>query len=195
MGANPLDVHREAEHLSCLPCATSSNRMSHKNRAGTDKPVLLIDIDGVISLFGFESDRRPPGDFHTVDGIAHYLSATAGEHLRRLAEHFELVWCSGWEEKANAYLPRALSLAGPLPHLTFAGAPAASDRHWKLDAIERYAGPDRPLAWIDDDHAGCQAWADRRAGPTLLVTALPATGITDELVDRLIAWAETVRSA
>ena len=75
--------------------------------------MLLVDVDGVISLFGFTPDERPVGAFLTVDGVLHYLSGDAGEHLRRLSAHYELVWCTGWEERANEYLPRALGLPGP----------------------------------------------------------------------------------
>jgi hypothetical protein len=154
-----------------------------------DKPLLLIDIDGVISLFGFDAGRKPAGRFEVVDGIAHFLSATAGEHLRKLAATFELAWCSGWEDKANDYLPTALGLPGPLPHLTFAGAPNGSGRHWKLDAIDVYAGPERPLAWVDDDHdERCQEWAERRPGATLLIATEPAVGLTADHVQALLAW-------
>lgn len=153
--------------------------------------MLLVDVDGVISLFGFHLDERPAGSFLAVDGIPHYVSAAAGEHLRRLADRFELVWCTGWEERANEYLPRALGLPGPLPHLAFSGAPGWGERHWKLDAIDAYAGPDRPLAWIDDDHAGCERWAAERPGPTLLLTASPPTGITAEHVGELLRWARS----
>src|SRR2546421_11315357 len=86
------------------------------------RPLLLIDVDGVISLFGFDPERRPEGRFEVVDGIAHFLSATAGDHLRRLWEVFEPAWCTGWGEKANEYLPGPLGLSGPVPPLGFAGA-------------------------------------------------------------------------
>jgi hypothetical protein len=152
-------------------------------------PLLLVDVDGVISLYGFELDRRPPGRFQNVEGIAHYLSAAAGGHLQRLHRHFELVWCTGWQERANEHLVPALGLPARLPHLIFTAPPGSADRHWKLDAIERHAGPRRPLAWIDDDHAGCEEWARRRPGRTLLTTTAPALGITDEHVERLVAWA------
>jgi hypothetical protein len=62
------------------------------------KPLLLIDVDGVISLFAFDLARPPDGRYLMVDGIVHLLSATAGGHLRRLADAFELAWCTGWEE-------------------------------------------------------------------------------------------------
>ena len=76
------------------------------------RPLLLVDVDGVISLFGWDPARPPAGRFEIVDGIAHYLSAVAGEHLRALADEYELAWCTGWEEKANEYLPFALGLPG-----------------------------------------------------------------------------------
>lgn len=155
----------------------------------TEPPALLVDVDGVISLFGFGPQDRPPGRFVNVEGIGHYLSAAAGAHLRELAKHFELIWCTGWQERANEHLVAELGLAGELPHLVFSGPPGAGDRHWKLDAIEREAGDQRALAWIDDDHAGCEQWARRRAGPTLLVTTSPASGITAAHVRRLVAWA------
>jgi hypothetical protein len=157
--------------------------------ANSHVPVLLVDVDGVISLYGFHMDKRPAGAFLTVDGIPHYLSSAAGEHLRTLADRFELVWCTGWEERANEYLVHALELPAPLHHLSFDGSPGADARHWKLDAIEAHVDPDRPVAWIDDDHAGCGAWAAERPGPTLLVTTRPHDGITAAHVEELLAWA------
>src|SRR5207237_493639 len=55
------------------------------------------------------------GSFHTIDGIPHFLSSTAAAHLLRLAHSFELVWASGWEEKASEYLPHLLGLPAALP--------------------------------------------------------------------------------
>jgi hypothetical protein len=155
-----------------------------------DRPLLLIDVDGVISLFGFDPARPPAGRFEFVDGIAHFLSASAGEHLRTLSSDFELVWCTGWEEKANEYLPLALGLPAELPHLTFDGTVAPGSAHWKLAAIEAYGGPHRPLAWVDDAlDERCTAWAAARQGPTLLLTTAPAVGLTEYHVAELVAWA------
>jgi hypothetical protein len=152
--------------------------------------LLLVDIDGVISLFGFDPAAPPPGRWLMVDGIAHLLSATAGEDLRRLAGVYDLAWCSGWEEKAEEYLPLALELAPGTPHLKFAGSPGRTRAHWKLEAIDAYAGRERPLAWIDDAlDDGCRRWAHERPGPTLLVATDPAVGLTGANVDRLLAWA------
>ena len=161
-----------------------------------DRPLLLIDIDGVISLFGFDAAHRPPGRFILVDGIPHFLSAGAADLLGGLHELFELIWCSGWEEKADEYLPFALGLPAGLAHLTFAPPADVGARHWKLASIDRYAGPERPLAWIDDDFDdSCHAWALARPGPTELVATDPAVGLTVEHTERLGAWARRLTSA
>ncbi len=154
------------------------------------RPLLLVDIDGVISLFGFDPSHPPPGRFLSVDGIPHLLSEVAARHLIGLADAFELVWCSGWEEKADEYLPFALGLPSGLPHLSFDGAAAGDARHWKLAAIDRYAGPHRPLAWIDDAHdESCRAWSAARSAATLLLATDPATGLTDRHAGELARWA------
>ena len=174
-----MSINKSEDHLQ-----------PRRPRNGAERPLLLIDVDGVISLFGFDHAAPPSGHWQMVDGIAHFLSATAGRELLRLSNAFELVWCTGWEEKANEYLPRALGLERHLPHLSFADATPVTDGHWKLAAIDRYAGSDRSLAWIDDAHEErCRAWARQRPGPTLLITTEPATGLTASHVSRLLDWA------
>jgi hypothetical protein len=161
-----------------------------------NRPLLLIDVDGVISLFGFDPARPPAGRFETVDGIAHFLSKTAGDHLRRLCDVFEPAWCTGWEEKADEYLPHALGLPSSFPHLIFDNDPDPQSGHWKLAAIDRYAGPDRALAWIDDAHDDrCDDWARARRAPTLLISTDPAVGLTEDQVLRLLEWARVAARA
>jgi hypothetical protein len=160
------------------------------------RPILLLDVDGVISLFGFDHRRPPAGHYALVDGTMHFLSATAAALIDELARGFELVWCTGWEERADEHLPAQLGLPRGLAHLTFATAvTTAVPRHWKLDAIDAFAGPGRPLAWIDDAHDdSCREWAADRAGPTLLIVTEPAIGITPAHVRGLGDWAASLTS-
>ncbi len=153
--------------------------------------MLFVDVDGVISLFDFPPGGDFPGAAHSVDGILHCIATDCGERLRRLDEHFELVWATGWEEKANEYLPLILELPfKELPSLTFDGRAVFGSAHWKLGAIDEYAGG-RPAAWIDDNlDERCRAWAADRNAPTLLVQTEPSTGMSDEHVEQLLQWAK-----
>jgi hypothetical protein len=196
------------------------------------KPLLLVDVDGVISLFGSPAPWtvdgiggdasgipgepipgeqpipgepipgeqpapgiQPDGSLHTIEGIPHFLSRTAAAHLHELSAQFDLVWASGWEERADEHLPHLLGLPAGLPHLRFepqAGQIRSSNAHWKLDAIDAYARA-RPMAWIDDTfNVACHEWAAARTAgtaPTLLVQTDPARGLTSTETRQLLAWA------
>ena len=156
----------------------------------TSKPLLAVDIDGVISLFGFE-ERPELTQIQLVDGIPHCISLPTGDRLLRLSERFELVWASGWEDKANFYLPQLLGLP-ELPHISFDVAARSGGAHWKLAAVETYAG-ERPTAWIDDNFdPSCYEWAERRPAPTVLVPTEPHLGLEEGHVEALNAWAHSL---
>ncbi len=160
-------------------------------------PVLLVDIDGVLSVWGASRSEPVDGFWTLVDGIPHFLAAGPAARLRELREGFELVWCSGWEERANEHLPSLLGI-GPLPHVRFDGRGPDSARagHWKLAAIDDHVGPDAAVAWVDDAlNAACHAWARARSGPTLLVETDPAVGLTPAQAGELAGWAAGLRGA
>lgn len=164
-------------------------KAQHKRDSG---PILFVDVDGVISLFGFNPSGHPPGTFHSIDGIIHLIGSEAASRLARLASRFELVWATGWEEKANEYLIHILEMPAQLPVLSFDGRAVFGSSHWKLDAIDEYARG-RPAAWIDDNiDEQCRNWAGTRRFPTLLVETESALGIIDEHVEALLRWADEV---
>jgi hypothetical protein len=158
----------------------------------SSRPLLMVDIDGVISLFGAPAPTgrgSREGSFHSIEGMPHFLSATAAAHLLALSRRFELVWASGWEERANEHLPHLLGLPKGMPFLSFERSVGRSNAHWKLDAIGRYAAG-RPLAWVDDAfNAACHEWALERPSPTLLVQTDPEVGLTEREALRLEGWA------
>lgn len=167
------------------------------------KPLLFVDVDGVISTWGFSA---PPagmligaaagqpsgatGTFHTVDGILHHIGAEMDRRLAELAPHFEMIWATGWGERANEHLVFLLGMPGELEVVDFEVEPSKDGSgHWKLKALTARAGS-LPAAWIDDGlNEACQEWAGAREAPTLLVPTDPAIGLTDEHVEQLITWA------
>jgi hypothetical protein len=154
-----------------------------------ERPILALDVDGVISLFGFEGPpAQAPGRFHLINGIAHCISDGVGARIARLAGRYEIVWATGWEDRANERLPQILGLDGDLPYLTFDGKARFGSAHWKVGPIDTFAG-DRPLAWIDDClDESCHSWAASRSAPTLLVPTEPFSGLTEELAESLERW-------
>ena len=160
---------------------------------GSGRPVLAVDVDGVVSLFGFDDSLdQSPGRFHLIDGVAHCIPDEVGDRLRRLSEHYDLVWATGWEDRANDTLITILGLPGELPFLTFGPDARFGTSHWKLGPIGEYAGT-RPLAWIDDClDESCHAWAQERTAPTLLVPVDSDRGLEEAQVDALVDWARSV---
>ncbi len=197
----PVGVGEDPSRRACGENAGTSDPGPEGRIEAASRPLLMVDIDGVISLFGSSigslapaaGTPPPEGSFHSIEGIPHFLSSKAAAHLQALASDFELVWASGWEERANEHLPHLLGTPPQMPWLSFSrdvGGRAPHTRaHWKLEAIDTYAGT-RALAWVDDalDQA-CRDWAGDRAAPTLLVQTDPALGLTGEQARLLASWA------
>ena len=117
------------------------------------KPLLLIDIDGVLRPTLFAPKRGY--EIYYLKGRKVYLSEQVGAEVLGLANDFELVWATGWENDANELIAPLLRLPA-LPVIHFDSAPD------KLAGISTFAG-ERPLVWWDDwVEDGEAEWARQR---------------------------------
>ncbi len=165
----------------------------------------MVDIDGVISLFGGGGGAREgdvDGRFHSIEGIPHFLSAIAAAHLLDLAEHFELVWASGWEDRAEDHLPYLLGVPQGLPFLRFDRADHASSGGARArthtgsstpSSATRASGRWRGSTTRWTRTAGRGLGAARR--PPCSSRPIPRRGLTDTEVAQLTAWALELRAA
>ena len=159
--------------------------------AVTDRPVLFLDVDGVIAL-ATRPDGEDGGKFFMTDMGMIYVKDAVPGLLSSLARSFDLVWATGWEHHANRELAGVLGLEGELPVLSFGGKARRGTAHWKIEEVERYAGSGA-MAWLDDSlDERHDAWAKTRSAPTLLVRADDRVGITADLVAQLLGWAASL---
>ena len=154
-----------------------------------------IDVDGVISLFGFDEPpagvARPASSWSTAWSTASRCRRASA--CKPLGEHYDMVWATGWEEKANYYLPNVLGLP-ELPYLTFDGAARFGSAHWKLGASGRVLRG--PRHWRGSTTASTRAVTSGRGSgeePTLLVPTESDLRPRGGPTEALIAWAAQPR--
>lgn len=157
-----------------------------------DRPLLLVDVDGVLNPFPHgPADPTPEGfDPYVLDGYHVWLSPTHGDWLRELATVFELVWGTTWEDRANVLIAPILGLPTlPVVHFDRSGGGWVE----KLPDVRVFLDHDRAAAWIDDMHGPAEfAWADARPAPTLLIHTDGRVGMTRPDVDRLLHFGRTL---
>lgn len=151
------------------------------------RPLLLLDVDGVLNPFA--AAACPPGytehELFPGEDLVR-VSAEHGRWLRELAAVFELTWATAWGAEANRLLAPLLGLPD-LPVISF--PPAPFHPGYKLHPIITYA-EGRPLIWIDDELTlEAHVWAAGRSLPVLLIGIDPAEGLTRAIVDRALRWA------
>lgn len=149
-----------------------------------DRPLLLLDVDGVLCPLGRD---RPGLVTARVGGeIVRYEQETPAR-LRRLGDAFRLVWATSWEAAANDELGPVLGLPF-LPFLRFDDE-VDLGTSYKLPAIQRYVG-ERPFAYVDDDIGhDTLDWAEARSQPSLILTIPADRGLQQDDVDALLAFA------
>lgn len=147
------------------------------------KPILLLDVDGVLNAFG---EDKPALEEVWMHG-PYVISQPEGTRLRvaELSEVFDIVWTTAWEEQAPEEWPAHLGgLGADWPYIAWRW-PYDVRGTWKLPDVVAWAeshAKGRPLAWLDDDlWNDARAWAATRnelRAPTLLVTTIPHLGMT-----------------
>lgn len=147
----------------------------------SDKPLLLLDIDGVLAPFlpAEETDKIWEADDAARTQYKHkavrinmvheiFVRHDLPEIMRELMSHFELMWGTAWGgEQANRYMLHHLGLESPLEAIEyrssipgrvtqrlsgFSWEGGEMPTFWKMPWIELFAEESgRPFVFIDDE--------------------------------------------
>jgi len=159
------------------------------------RPLVLLDVDGVLNLGLFMSSRKRSrlrrsegwysgraGDPHDQFASRIVLNRNWGPMLASLADlGAELAWATAWQEAANWHISPLLGLS---PELRWAPAVHTRKAYTVIPWTEG-----RPWAWledIEDELAVASALSGKR--PHLPVLVDRATGLTQEHVGRVAEW-------
>ena len=172
----------------------------------TDRPLVVLDVDGPFNPYAAKRTRRPPG-YETYRlapqgwterrPLRVWLHPRHGDLLGALADRTgaELVWCTTWQDEANTLIAPRVGLP-ELPVIRW----SVADPRWKYAAVLAYAG-ERTVAWFDDDFDAFPDARDwflderaRRGARTDLHHVSPRTGLTFADVVRVANWLGSVAS-
>lgn len=171
-----------------------------------DKPLLLLDVDGVLNAF----PTRPGAQYsrHLIDGYQIHFHAELPAMVSALEEVFEIVWFTLWNHRATPGIGPHVGL-DQATHLTTswergweaaltAGYTSTGIRqlmYAKTPLLPELVDAQRPWVWIDDAHSVWDQEYLERAGmdPTRfrLVRTDPEVGLMWDDVEEAIAFART----
>jgi hypothetical protein len=159
----------------------------------------LLDVDGVINAFGlWPSEALELEQSFEAQGYRIRVPAGTSERLARLAECFEMVWATSWENDAHPAFAERLGLGSALwPVISFGGR-LGETMTWKLSAVRAFVG-ELPCVWIDDDlFDDAFRWAAERSEsgqPTLLLRTEAHLGLTEQQTTAALEFVARLSSA
>ncbi len=177
------------------------------------RPLLLLDVDGVINIFNGSQNPRLYVE-HRVMGYRIKIRRGLSDWLSELVDHFIPVWATMWDDDANTelcpllgwpslpYIPCGSSLNQLVEPYGDNGLSRIVDRndshplHHKTGPITEHVG-DRPFIWVDDEITRHDFnWASTRddvVAPTWLIKTDDRVGLERHHIDKLIKWANLIK--
>ncbi|MFC4373306.1 HAD domain-containing protein [Nocardia halotolerans] len=187
-------------------CTAESPHVGEVERV-MSKPLLYLDVDGVLNPWRAKPEKRPAGyETHRLTPAAWlaeypspprrvkplrvWLNPEHGPKLLALGEVFDLWWATTWEHDANTQIGPLIGLP-ELPVVEWRSTKrfGPDGVFWKTaELVEHAAG--RPFVWVDDDITVRDRRYVEQHHPALALLHYvdPAKGLLDDDFDTLQAW-------
>jgi len=157
-----------------------------------DKPLMLLDIDGVLNAYRYRPAESvlPVGGYEDLTEFDVYVdedrsyrfwtSPTLISELKEIASSglVEVAWLTTWENRANLKVCPVLGL--PVFPVAAGQYGRFSDYYWKPRAAVEAIELGRPIVWVDDvEIRSTEREAFAESGlPHLLIAPDPEFGLT-----------------
>lgn len=143
---------------SIFVCHTSQQVISNST-AIENKPLILLDVDGVINMLSLPMDEQSKmWDDSTsnsdVNGYKIDYSPSVVKLINSWSSKADVQWLSAWNNRANQFLAPVLGLSPLQVARSLYPMPSKQTAFLKLADVD----VNRPIIWIDDDLLG---WKNR----------------------------------
>ena len=158
---------------------------------GPRRPLLFLDVDGVLLPFGARSGR-PVRPALTRSGAANPLleRLDPDDGRRLLALGCPIVWATTWAGEGNDVIAPMLGLPA-FPVVAWPDTDVELERglHWKTAFLAQWS-EGTPFIWLDDEITDVdRCWvAAHHPAPTLLHRVDPFIGLTADTFAAVERW-------
>lgn len=151
-----------------------------------DKPVVLLDVDGVINVSRPGWGTAPFSARAIVDGEQFKLRWAPAliDRINRLSEVADIRWCASWCPYISEI--ELLMKIGPFPVEWEEKISLQDVNDYKWRSILKHTGDGRKVIWIDDEiDIICPPDSESREIPHLVFAVRPKAnrGLSPELMD------------